>query len=56
MGRKGAREEKGAEAKLCQDRIVNTSNNPEEDMEWERMNRQISVLPLKHVLFLTGYQ
>lgn len=52
MGKK----ERGAEAKVFQAKIFNTSNNTEEDVERERMSGEMAVLPQKHVLLLTGFQ
>lgn len=52
MGKK----ERGAEAKVFQAKIFNTSNNTEEDVERERMSGEMAVLPRKRVLFLTGFQ
>lgn len=52
MGKK----ERGAEAKVFQAKIFNTSNNTEEDVERERMSGEMAVLPRKRVLLLTGFQ
>lgn len=52
MGKK----ERGAEAKVFQAKIFNTSNNTEEDVERERMSGEMAVLPRKRILLLTGFQ